>query len=165
MIKQILGKSKTHSLMLFAPEEVAWLEGRIFSRKRKTGTEWAVNCFVRGKDVKLTPEEVVRQLYAHRLEEAFGYPVSRLMFEYSIFFGREAKRADIVVRDKDDPNVPYIIVETKKPNVSTERNGNATSPNRHERLMHNGVHGRDRPSQANSICGEGRQKNVFKSWR
>ena len=165
MIEQILGKSKTHSLKLFAPEEVAWLEGRIFSRKRKTGPEWAVNCIVRGKDVKLTPEEVVRQLYAHRLEEEFGYPVSRLVFEYSIFFGREAKRADIVMRDKDDPNVPYIIIETKKPNVSTERNGNATSPNCHERLMHNGVHEEiARPTQTTFVARDDR-KHVFKSWR
>ena len=121
MIEQILGKSDIHRLALFSREEVSWLEERIFRRKRKAGMEWAVKCFVRGKDIKLTPEEVVRQLYAHRLVEEYGYPVSRLVFEYSIFFGREAKRADIVVRDKDDPNVPYIIVETKKPNAKDGR--------------------------------------------
>lgn len=36
--------------------------------------------------------------------------------EVPITFGRDtSKRAGIVVWDKDRPNVPYLIVETKKP--------------------------------------------------
>ena len=121
MIEQILGKSNTHSLKLFSNEEVDWLEKRVFQRQTKKGKEYAVKCFVREKDIKLTPEEVVRQLYAHRLIDEYGYPISRLAFEFPVFFGRETKRADIVVRDKDDLNVPYIIVETKKPNAKDGR--------------------------------------------
>ena len=116
MIEQILGQSNTHSLKLFSPDEIKGLEGRVFPRNTKKGKEYAVKCLVREKDIRLTPEEVVRQLYAHRLVERYGYPLSRLAFEFPVFFGRDAKRADIVVRDKDDLNVPYIIVETKKPN-------------------------------------------------
>ena len=116
MIEQILGKTNTHSLKLFSADEVKWLEDRAFQRNTKKGQEYAVECLVRGKTIRLTPEEVVRQLYAHRLIEEYGYPVSRLAFEFPVYFGRETKRADIVVRDKDDLNVPYIIVETKKPN-------------------------------------------------
>jgi type I restriction enzyme M protein len=116
MIEQILGKTNTHSLKLFSADEVKWLEDRVFQRNTKKGQEYAVECLVRGKTIRLTPEEVVRQLYAHRLIEEYGYPVSRLAFEFPVYFGRETKRADIVVRDKDDLNVPYIIVETKKPN-------------------------------------------------
>jgi type I restriction enzyme M protein len=121
MIEQILGKSNTHSLKLFSKEEIAWLDGRVFIRTTKKEHEFAVKCIVRDKDIRLTPEEVVRQLYAYRLIVKYGYPVSRLAFEFPVFFGRETKRADIVVRDKDDLNVPYIIVETKKPNAKDGR--------------------------------------------
>jgi len=38
--------------------------------------------------------------------------------EYAVNFGREVKRADIVIMDKDKPIVPYIIVEVKKPKLS-----------------------------------------------
>ena len=60
MIEQILGKSNTHSLKLFSGNEIKWLEGRVFQRQKKKGTEYAVKCIVREKDIKLTPEEVVR---------------------------------------------------------------------------------------------------------
>ena len=121
MIEQIFGQSNTHGLKLFSPDEIKWLDERVFQRNTKKGREYAVKCIVREKDIRLTPEEVVRQLYAHRLVERYGYPLSRLAFEFTVFFGREAKRADIVVRDKDDLNVPYIIVETKKPNAKDGR--------------------------------------------
>ena len=56
MIEQIIGKSQTHSLKLFAQEEIDWLEGRIFKRQTKRGEEFAVKCFVREKEIKLTDE-------------------------------------------------------------------------------------------------------------
>ena len=112
---QIVNNTHTHSLTLFSKDEIAWLEKRIFTRKTKKGEEYAVKCIVRDKDIKLTPEEIVRQLYAHRLIDEYGYSVSRLKFEYPVYFGRERKSADIVVRDKDDLNTPYIIIETKQP--------------------------------------------------
>ena len=121
MIEQIVGKSQTHSLKLFSQDEIDWLEGRIFKRQTKRGEEFAVKCFVREKEIKLTPEEVVRQLYAHRLVEDYNYPVSRLAFEFPVYFGRETKRADIVVRDKNDLSVPYIVVEVKKPKAKDGR--------------------------------------------
>jgi len=37
--------------------------------------------------------------------------------EYQVVFGREKKRADIVIYDKDRADVPYIIVELKKPKL------------------------------------------------
>lgn len=115
MIEQIIGKTQAHSLKMFSQDEIDWLEESIFKRQTKRGEEFAVKCFVREKEIKLMPEEVVRQLYAHRLVEDYDYPVSRLAFEFPVYFGRETKRADIVVRDKNDLNVPYIVVEVKKP--------------------------------------------------
>lgn len=43
--------------------------------------------------------------------------MSRMQLEYPVYFGREVKRADIVIMDEDRPIVPYIIVEVKKPKL------------------------------------------------
>ena len=69
------------------------------------------------KNIQLKPEEIVRQLYATRLIEHYGYAKKRLCFEYKVTFGREKKSADIVIFDKDRPDTPYIIVEVKKPKL------------------------------------------------
>jgi type I restriction enzyme M protein len=49
--------------------------------------------------------------------DRYQYPVNRILVEYEVSFGREKKRADIAIMDKDRPNVPYIIVELKKPKL------------------------------------------------
>ena len=70
---------------------------------------------MRKKDVQAKREELVRQLWLHRLAGEYKYPVSRLSVEYPITFGRDSsKRADIVVYDADRPTVPYLIVEVKQ---------------------------------------------------
>ena len=98
------------------------LEERIKVKTNKKGVdEPFVTCIVRDKEIKLTPEEVVRQLYAERLITEYGYPKERLVFEYPVYFGRETKRADIVIKDKDDPTAAYIIVEVKKPKAKDGR--------------------------------------------
>ena len=43
--------------------------------------------------------------------------MSRMQLEYPVYFGREVKRADIVIMDEERPIVPYIIVEVKKPKL------------------------------------------------
>ena len=72
---------------------------------------------MRGKPIKLTPEEAVRQLYVMVLRDDLGYPVSRMEVEYEVTFGREKKRADICIFDKDRTTTPYILVELKKPKL------------------------------------------------
>lgn len=67
--------------------------------------------------MKLTPEEIIRQLYIEKLINEYGYPVSRIELEHAVSFGREKKRADIVIFDKDQITTPYIIVELKKPKL------------------------------------------------
>jgi type I restriction enzyme M protein len=76
-----------------------------------------IKCLVRGKEIKLTPEEAVRQLYIYKLTKEYGYPIDRIQIETPIHFGREVKRADITIMDKNRPMVPYIIVELKKPKL------------------------------------------------
>ena len=75
-------------------------------------------CQKRGKEIALKPEEAVRQLYLFKLFHEYGYPTSRIEVEFPILFGREVKRADIAIMDKDRPMVPYIVVELKKPKLS-----------------------------------------------
>lgn len=67
------------------------------------------------------PEEIVRQLWLHKLHTHYKYPFDRIDTEKSIHFGREihAKAADIVVYKKDKIT-PFIIVEVKSP---TEKKG------------------------------------------
>lgn len=65
------------------------------------------------------PEEIVRQLWLHKLNEHYEYPMARMDTEKSIHFGREihAKAVDIVVYKKDNIT-PYILVEVKAPTES-----------------------------------------------
>lgn len=115
-------KGSEYSLELFGTPEISELENRIVEKVDKKGKPYpAVECIIRGKEIKLTPEEIVRQLYAAKLINDYGYPKERIAFEYPIYFGREAKRADIVIRDSDDVNVAYIIVELKKPKAKDGR--------------------------------------------
>lgn len=76
-----------------------------------------VLCPVRQKEIKLTPEEVVRQLYIDELQKTYAYPLSRMQVEYVVNIGREKKRADIAIMDKDRTNTPYIIIECKEPTL------------------------------------------------
>ncbi len=73
-----------------------------------------VECLIRKTDIILTPEEVVRQLYLDRLINEYKYSPSRIKLEHAIHFGREVKRADIVIFEEERPTTEYIIIELKK---------------------------------------------------
>ena len=111
IIKTILKDSNYH-LDLFNETEVQDLRQKVEGNEKPV-----IYCDVRRKAVQLKPEEVVRQLYAARLLKQFRYDPDRVRFEHSVNFGREKKRADIVILDKDRPDTPYIIVEVKKPKL------------------------------------------------
>ena len=115
-IKTILKNSEYH-LSLFSESEIDALRKRIELRESRGKETAFVKCIVRDKEIQLKPEEIVRQLFASRLINEYGYPKRRLAFEYAVSFGREKKNADIVVIDKDNPNSMYIIVELKKPKL------------------------------------------------
>jgi len=112
-INEIL-KNSDYSLTIFDKEK-QWLENRLISLDGKKGTEYKAVCIIRNKEIKITPEEVVRQLYTYKLIEEYGYQSKNIQFEYPIKFGREAKRADIVVVSPKDNTTAYIIAEIKKP--------------------------------------------------
>jgi len=112
-ISDILSSEKTgHGLGIFNETEIYKLEGEIFEKREKP----YIKCFVSGIDRPLTPEEIVRQLFARQLVYHYGYQKERLAVEEGVTFGSTmaSKRADIIVRHKNNPE-PYMIVEIKKP--------------------------------------------------
>ncbi len=99
------------ALIQFPEAALQELEKSLFDKNGKPH----MVCLATGKERQVKPEEIVRQLWIHRLLTHYRYPASRLAVEYPITFGRDtSKRADIVVFDKDRPTVPYLIVEVKK---------------------------------------------------
>ena len=110
-------KGSEYSLTQFSQEKIDDLEKKIFEKDVKGKSIPYINCIVRNKEIKLTPEEIVRQLYLMVLTEDFHYPISRMELEYVVTFGREKKRADIVIFDKAQDSTPYIIVELKSPKL------------------------------------------------
>lgn len=110
-------KESAYRLNQFKPEHITALEAKISIKESGRVSTPDVTCLVRGKPIRLTPEEAVRQLYLMVLRDDLGYPVSRMAVEYEVTFGREKKRADICVFDADRPTVPYILVELKKPKL------------------------------------------------
>lgn len=111
-------KESNYKLTQFSQEAIDSVERNIEIRQDKKGHDVVyVNCFVRNKFVKLTPEELIRQLYIYKLTTEYGYPVERMELETVITFGREKKRADIVIYNKDHVTAPEIIVELKKPKL------------------------------------------------
>ena len=115
-INEIINGSE-YDLSLFTEEQINKIDKAIYSKTSKSGTSYYLTCQVRHKDIRVTPEEVVRQLYILTLMEDYDYPASRMVLEYEVTFGREKKRADIVILDKEHTDTPYIIVEVKKPKL------------------------------------------------
>ncbi len=106
-------KDTQYNLSIFSKNYIANLEKKIVTKQKKN----FIQCLIRDKEIQLKPEEVVRQLYAEKLINEYGYPKKRIRFEHPVQFGRETKSADIVVFDKDRPTVEYIIIEVKKPKL------------------------------------------------
>ena len=97
-------KDSNYGLEQFSREQISQLEKDIFTKPNKKDEAIPhIKCLVRKKDIKLTPEEIVRQLYLRDLHKDFRYPLERMQVEYSVTFGTQKKRADIVIFDKDRP--------------------------------------------------------------
>lgn len=114
-LQDLLGAEKASiSLDTFDEATIKAIEATLTEKNSKT----YLKCRVRGKDIVAKPEEIIRQLWLHKLESNFKYPVSRLAVEYPITFGRDSsKRADIIIFDADRPTVPYIVIEIKQPTL------------------------------------------------
>lgn len=118
MILANILRDSDYKLNQFKDEKITKLEQSIVFKQDKKGSDIAyIECLIRKKQIKLTPEEVVRQLYLMVLIDDYQYSNSRIAVEESVSFGREKKRADIVVFDAQQLTVPYIIIELKKPKL------------------------------------------------
>lgn len=116
MLNEIM-KNSNYENTLFSDEIKSEIEDNIYIKDVNSVKVPYITCLIRQKEIKLTPEETVRQLYICKLMREYDYPASRIQLETPIHFGREIKRADIVITDKDRVTVPYIIVELKKPKL------------------------------------------------
>jgi len=110
-------RDSAYKLTQFKPSQIQTLESSITVKATDKNSIPYVTCLVRGKPVKLTPEEAVRQLFIMVLKDDLNYPVSRMELEHAVTFGREKKRADICVFDAANTTAPYILVELKKPKL------------------------------------------------
>ena len=63
-----LFKDSNHNSSLFSNEAVHVIESKIYTKTVKGTDVPYIECLVRQKEIKLTPEEAVRQLYIHTLK-------------------------------------------------------------------------------------------------
>ena len=116
-LSELLNDSN-YKLTQFTREQISALEDSIFLKSTAKGDVPYITCQARNKAIKLTPEEVVRQLYLKVLTQDLNYPLERITLEYAVHFGsNNKKRADICIFDKDNKTAPYILVELKKPKL------------------------------------------------
>lgn len=116
-IIQTILKDSNYHLDLFTDPEIQALREKIFIKTVRGKETPHIKCIIRNNEVQLKPEELIRQLYAARFLNRYHYSPDRVRFEHLVNFGRERKRADIVICDKDRPDTPYIIIEVKKPKL------------------------------------------------
>jgi type I restriction enzyme M protein len=121
MILSDILKDSNYKLTQFSKEQILRLEESIVVKDGKDKSSAYVTCLVRKKEIKLTPEEAVRQLYVLTLQEEFGYLPERMELEYAVTFGKEKKRADIVIFDKDQTTTPFIMLNLKNLNLKTAK--------------------------------------------
>lgn len=86
-IRDILEPNEYNSLNQFSQEDKDWINGRI--KIRRNGSA-GIECVKRGMNrdgdyFELTPEEIVRQHYAHKLIEEYGYKKEQISFEEPVF--------------------------------------------------------------------------------
>ena len=116
-LTEILSKEDYKKLTQFTEQEITWLEDRIYQGVNDEGKQVArVNCVVREKEIEVKPEEIVRQLFVHKLIEEYDYPKERIEVEKIVTQGRDKDtRADIVIYEDEYNTAPYIVVECKAP--------------------------------------------------
>ena len=136
-IQDILKPEEMGNLTLFTEQEIEWLNARINIRKNgKLGVE----CVVRGKTdsddfFELGPEEVVRQLLAHKLIEEYGYTKEQLEFEVPALIAGKGiegeKRIDIAVYPDANRKKIIMVIEVKRPSIKDENkkyDGESSTP-------------------------------------
>jgi len=101
-----------HGISLFTTDELDAIEGLIIEREGR----FFIKCQIKDRYKLAKPEEVVRQLWIHRLLTEYGYPKPLIDVERIIYFGSRIApgAADIVILH-DDLTHYYILFEVKRP--------------------------------------------------
>jgi type I restriction enzyme M protein len=124
MIFNAILKDSIYHLTQFRAKQIQNTEKAVITRTDKKGTPvYYITCPIRKKEIKLGPEEVIRQLYLRKLMGEYGYESALFAIESEVTMGSSGKRADIVVYEKKCPAQPYIIVELKSPSNPTAKAG------------------------------------------
>lgn len=110
-------KGTTYNDSVFTRENVNAIQDNIYTKQVKGVDVPFIKCLIRDKEIRITPEEAVRQLFIYKLIHEYKYKRENIKLEHAINFGREVKRADIVIFDPLHPESEYIIVEVKKPKL------------------------------------------------
>jgi hypothetical protein len=85
-------------------------------RLRRKSDVVYVWCIIRKKELLCTPEEWVRQHIIHDLIDNKKIPIGLIASEFALNYNGRAKRADIVVFDRN--NKPLMIIECKATNIA-----------------------------------------------
>lgn len=85
ILKNLL-RSSPYGLTQFSKERIEDLEKRVEMRAAANGDVPYIQCRVRNRRIKLTPEEVVRQLYLDVLIDDLGYGADRIRVEHPVHF-------------------------------------------------------------------------------
>jgi hypothetical protein len=73
---------------------------------------------IRIKYVKLTPEELVRQLLIQHLVHELNYPKNKIAVEVSLTVNSLPKRCDVLVYDSGFN--PFLLIECKAPEIKMD---------------------------------------------
>lgn len=71
---------------------------------------------LRRKELVLTPEELVRQLMVHYLQQDRRYPAARMAAEKLVRVNGMPKRCDLLIFDEN--TLPFLLVECKRAEVA-----------------------------------------------
>ena len=69
MLLSTILKDSDYKLLQFGREKTQKLEDQIVERNNK----YFVNCLIRKKEIRITPEEIIRQLYVMTLQEDYNF--------------------------------------------------------------------------------------------
>ena len=77
LLSEVL-KNTNYDDTMFSDEAKADIESHIFTKNTRGMNTPYVLCLVRKREIKLTPEEAVRQLYIYKLIHEYHYPANRI---------------------------------------------------------------------------------------
>ncbi|MBU3557432.1 N-6 DNA methylase [Polynucleobacter sp. Ross1-W9] len=109
-------------LKLFSKQQIDAVEASLIVDE-SSGRVY-ITCLKRQKKIqvlsksKSNPEEIIRQLYLHKLIEEYGYSLNNMELEVPVKMGSATKMADVVIYENPDRKTKesiVLIVEVKKP--------------------------------------------------